>query len=331
MTRIGMISFEHMHALSYAKALKKIPDAQLVGIYDEDEYRGTNLSSQLDTEYYNDYEELLNANLDGVIICTNNRDHEKMVISASEHKIPSLVEKPFAISIEAAKNMLESVEKNDVFVMNALPMRFSPSVIKGKNMIDNGDIGEIVSIVSINHGKIPDGWFLDTEKSGGGALIDHTVHVADIIRWYTGSEFKTVYCESGELLHNKGVEDAGIVMTELDNGVLATIDFSWAHHKNYPIWPQVDFEIIGTEGVLNITAFAQVHHIVDPINDTVFDKRFGASGDAGLIFSFVEACKQGKGMSPTGIDGIRSTELAIAAYESAEKHTVVEVERFEQV
>lgn len=329
MTRIGMISFEHMHALSYAKALKQIPDAKLVGIYDEDEFRGTTLSSRLDTEFYDSYEDLLKADLDGVIICTNNRDHEKMVISASEHKVPSLVEKPFAISIEAAKNMLKSARKNDVFVMNALPMRFNPSIIRGKQMIENGDIGDIISIVSINHGKIPDGWFLDTNKSGGGAMIDHTVHLADIIRWYTDSEFKTVYCESGELLHNKGVEDTGIVVTELENGVLATIDFSWAHHKNYPIWPQVDLEVIGTKGVLNVKGFAQVHHIVNPIDNTVTEERYGASGDEGLVYSFVEACKKGKGINPSGIDGIRSTELAIAAYESAKNQTVVEVERFE--
>ena len=208
-------------------------------------------------------------------------------------------------------------------------MRFNPSIIKGKEVIESGTIGDIISIVSINHGKIPDGWFLDTEKSGGGAMIDHTVHLADIIRWYTGSEFKNVYCESGELLHNKGVEDAGIVFTELENGVLATIDFSWAHHKNYPIWPQVDLEIIGTKGVLNVKGFAQVHHIVDANQNLIHDKRFGASGDEGLVQEFIKAIKNKTPMSPTGLDGIRSTELAIAAYESSNNKCVVEVSRYE--
>ena len=329
MTRIGMISFEHMHGVSYANALLQIPNTELVGIYDADAEKGQKLAKQFNTKFFSDYEILLNESLDGVIICTNNKDHEKMVIAASEHGIPSLVEKPFAINIEAGINMLESAKKNDVFIMNALPMRFNPSIIKGKEVIESGTIGDIISIVSINHGKIPDGWFLDTEKSGGGAMIDHTVHLADIIRWYTGSEFKNVYCESGELLHNKGVEDAGIVFTELENGVLATIDFSWAHHKNYPIWPQVDLEIIGTKGVLNVKGFAQVHHIVDANQNLIHDKRFGASGDEGLVQEFIKAIKNKTPMSPTGLDGIRSTELAIAAYESSNNKCVVEVSRYE--
>ena len=329
MTRIGMISFEHMHGVSYANALLQIPNTELVGIYDADAEKGQKLAKQFNTKFFSDYEILLNESLDGVIICTNNKDHEKMVIAASEHGIPSLVEKPFAINIEAGINMLESAKKNDVFIMHALPMRFNPSIIKGKEVIESGTIGDSISIVSINHGKIPDGWFLDTEKSGGGAMIDHTVHLADIIRWYTGSEFKNVYCESGELLHNKGVEDAGIVFTELENGVLATIDFSWAHHKNYPIWPQVDLEIIGTKGVLNVKGFAQVHHIVDANQNLIHDKRFGASGDEGLIQEFIKAIKNKTPMSPTGLDGIRSTELAIAAYESSNNKCVVEVSRYE--
>lgn len=329
MTRIGMISFEHMHAFSYAKALVEIDDIEIVGIYDAEEYRGSNMADTFGTKYYNDYEALLKEDLDGVIICTNNRDHEEMVIAASEHKVPSLVEKPFAISTEAAQKMINVAEENNVFVMNALPMRFSPSMIRGKEAIDNGEVGEILSIVSINHGKIPDGWFLDIDKSGGGAVIDHTVHVGDIIRWYTGSEFKTVYCESGELIHNKGIEDTGIVAAELENGVLATIDCSWAHHDNYPIWPQVDLEIVGTKGVLNIKGFAQVHHVVDPVNNLSTEERFGASGDPGLVQAFVEACRNNEGISPTDIDGIRSTELAIASYQSSKENAVVEVERFE--
>ncbi len=330
MVRIGMISFEHMHGLSYANALKQIPNTELVGIYDEDEYRGTTLASQLDTRYFTNVDELLNSDLDGVIICTNNRDHEPMVIKASEYKVPSLVEKPFAVSAEAAINMIDAARENDVFVMNALPMRYNPSIIRGKEAIDNGEIGDIVSIVSINHGKIPDGWFLDKDKAGGGAMIDHTVHLADIIRWYTGSEFNTVYCESGELIHNKGVEDTGIVFTEMDNGVIATIDFSWAHHANYPIWPQVDLEVIGTKGVLNIKGFAQNHTVVNPVNNSITYDRFGASGDEGLVAAFIDACRNKVGVSPSDIDGIRSTELAIAAYESSNTNSVVSVKRYEE-
>ena len=77
MTRIGMISFEHMHGVSYANALLQIPNTELVGIYDADAEKGQKLAKQFNTKFFSDYEILLNESLDGVIICTNNKDHEK--------------------------------------------------------------------------------------------------------------------------------------------------------------------------------------------------------------------------------------------------------------
>ena len=74
-TRIGVISFEHMHALSYTTELLKIEGVDLIGISDMDEYRGTAMASRFNTEYYSDYHELLEQKPDGVIICSNNSMH----------------------------------------------------------------------------------------------------------------------------------------------------------------------------------------------------------------------------------------------------------------
>ena len=321
--RIGVVSFEHMHAQSYTQELVKYPEVTLVGIADENEKRGREMAATFKTNYYQRYVSLLEQQLDGVVICTNNRDHAKVSIAAAKKGIHILVEKPFATTIADAHAMLEAAREANVQIMNAFPMRFNPNVIAAKKKIDAGLIGQVLTITSINHGKIPGGWFIDPALSGGGAVMDHTVHLGDLIRWFTGSEIKSVFCESGELLHHKGIDDTGLVMIELDNGVSATIDCSWAHHTNYPIWAQVDMQIIGTKGVIELKAFAQVLHLDDQTNQRFEDIGWNEGGDEGLIKEFVQVCATGRTPLVTGLDGLRALEIALASYESSRTNEAV--------
>ncbi|MEG0853238.1 MAG: Gfo/Idh/MocA family oxidoreductase [Angelakisella sp.] len=324
--KIGVISFEHMHALSYTTALKAIPNAELVGIADADEFRGTRMAHRFGTKYYKDYHDLLDTDVDGVIICTSNKLHCQVSVDAANKGKHILVEKPFAIDPLSAKQMLLAAKANNVRIMNAFPVRFNPNMIEGKRIVDSGEIGEILSITGINHGKIPSGWFIDPQQSGGGGVMDHTVHLADLIRWYTGSEFSHVYCESGNLIHDKNIDDCGIVVGEMESGAFVTIDCSWAHHKNYPIWPQVDMEIIGTKGVLEVKAFGQVNHLVDGENNKIEDIVFNEDGDEGLIREFVEVCATGREPNASGLDGARALEVTVAAYESTNTHRKIAVQ-----
>ena len=147
--RIGVVSFEHMHALSYTRALCNMEGAQLVGIADTDEFRGTKMAYSFKTKYFSNYKELLDSSLDGVIICTNNNMHCEVSVEALKRKINILVEKPFAVTEEQAKLMLDTAISNDVKIMNAFPMRFNPSVIEAKAMVDAGEIGDILCITGL--------------------------------------------------------------------------------------------------------------------------------------------------------------------------------------
>lgn len=325
-TRIGIISFEHMHALSYTKALLQTPGTELVGIAETDEFKGSQMAYQFHTKYYVDYRELLQEEMDGVIICTNNSLHCQVSLDAAKAGKHILVEKPFATKKEDARRMLLEAEKQGVRIMNAFPMRFNPNVMEAKRIIDNGEIGNILCITGINHGKIPSGWFLEPELSGGGGVMDHTVHLADLMRWFTNSEYKSAYCEAGSLIHNRQIDDCGIVAAELENGAFVTIDCSWAHHTNYPIWPQVDMEIIGDKGTLEVRAFGQVNRIYDAANQVIEDVVWGADGDIGLVREFVDVCRTGRQPNASGLDGARALELACASYESMKTHKKVAVD-----
>lgn len=323
--KVGVISFEHMHALSYTNALKSIPDVELVGIADSDNFRGTEMATRFNTRYFEDYRELLKTDINGVIVCTCNKLHAPITIDAAKAKKHIMVEKPFSVSYEEAEAMLNACRENEVKVMTAFPLRFNQAIIDAKKAVDCGEIGKILCITGINHGKIPSGWFLDKNLAGGGAVMDHTVHVADLMRMFTGSEVKTVYAESGALIHNKGIDDCGLLNVEFENGVFGTIDTSWAHHKHYTIWPEVYMEIVGTEGVLVVDAFKQTERVYteNGVNDDVW----GSDGDLGLVREFVEVLRTGKEPQVTGVDGARAMEIALTAYKSSASHKVEKVVR----
>ncbi len=109
-----------------------MPNVELVGIADENEFRGTQMLYKFKTKYFKDYKDLLNTDIDGVIICTNNKMYCQVSVDVAKAGKHILVEKPFAIDGKSAELMISTVEQNNVKIMNAFPMRFNSSVIEAK-------------------------------------------------------------------------------------------------------------------------------------------------------------------------------------------------------
>ncbi len=313
--RIGIISFAHMHAHSYAKALTSYPNVDFVGIADIVRERGEQAANQYNTNYFSSVSGLLDQQLDGVIITSENVRHYQDVIEASSKGVHILCEKPLALSVRESKEMIEACSQNGVFLQVAFPVRFNTSVVRAKNMLDNGELGEILAIRGTNRGTNPGGWFVEKDKSGGGAVMDHTVHLVDIIRWFTGSEITEVYAESGRYFSNYETEDAGIITIGLENGAFATIDCSWSRNRNYPTWGDVTLEIITVNGTLSIDAFGQMINVYSNQSGVKWDY-WGDDMDEGLVHDFLKTVKNCTVPSITGIDGLRAVEAVEAAYKS---------------
>lgn len=318
MLRIGMMSFAHMHAYSYAGCLKELEEVELVGIADEDQKRGKEAAEKYGTKYYKSYEQLLRENLNGVIICSENSRHRQLTEMAAEQGVHILCEKPIATTIEDAQVMIQICQQKGVKLGIAFPCRFSPAMKRAKGMIEEGKIGKILAIMGTNHGRMPGGWFIDRQLAGGGAVMDHTVHVVDLMRWILKDEVKTVYAEVGTLLHNINIDDCGLLTMEFQKGVFATLDTSWSRPQWYPIWGDVTMEIVGTRGVISLDLFAQTLSVYDQQNKVSWED-WGSSIDLGLIRDFTTRIAQDKPLFITGEDGLRALEVALAAYKSSQE------------
>ncbi|TXL61085.1 Gfo/Idh/MocA family oxidoreductase [Cerasibacillus terrae] len=321
--RVGIISFAHGHAYSYTNTLAELEGVKIAGIADENENRGIKAAKQFNTKHYLKYEDLLNEPIDAVIITSENSNHYKHVKAAAKKGIHILCEKPLAHNLKDAQAIIEVCNEHQVILQMAFPVRFNTPVMKGKEIIDSGQLGRLIAIKATNRGTNPAGWFADRSKSGGGAVIDHTVHVVDIMRWYMGAEVKEVYAEVGNLISELNIDDSGMLTMEFDNNVFATLDCSWSRNKGYPTWGDVTLEIIGTNGTLTIDAFGQKNNVYN--NEKVYWDFWGDNMNKKLIIDFISTVREGKRPSITGEDGLKALGVAIAAYESSEKNEPIKL------
>jgi len=319
--RIAILSFAHMHAVSYAAALAADPAVTLAGIWNDDAARGADYADQHGAPFFDDINALLAQPLDGVVVTSENIHHRALVekVCASKSSVKAILcEKPIATNHADGEAMIDAARTSGIALATAFPCRFSPSFQRAAKIVNEGKLGRVLGIRATNHGKCPFGWFVDVTKSGGGAIIDHTVHVADLIRVLLGQEAIEVYAESGNHMYHQSWEDTGFLTVSYSGGTFATIDTSWTRPaKSFKTWGDVTMEIVGEQGVLTIDMFGQEFGHYDETSGGYKSVGWGSNLDAGLVADFLRlAAGESAAVIATGEDGLRASDLAFAAYES---------------
>lgn len=318
--RIGILNVAHGHAHSYVQKLLIRSDIEIIGVADEDSLRGKGFAAEYHLRTYRDYDDLLADKPDAVVICAENVRHAPLTLMAADADAHILCEKPLATTVEDAQIMIKACQSAGVNLMTAFPMRFSAPVIEARRALEAGDLGRIYACNTTNQGQLPDTpWFVDKALSGGGAVTDHTVHVADLLRWYFGCEVIEVFAEANRGLYPQhAVETAGLVMLTFENGVFATIDCSWSRPPYYPTWGGVTLEIVGERGVLAVDAFKQFITVHSSAAQRPVQHFWGSDVYQGLINDFIDSIHEQRTPSVTGHDGLKTVEIVSAAYQSLE-------------
>jgi predicted dehydrogenase len=330
--RVGILSFAHVHAPGYASDLGALESAEFVGIADGDVGRGREAAERYGVRYFDEAERLFEA-VDAVLVCSENRWHARDVIPALRAGVDVLCEKPIATTPGDARAMIQAAGEVGRRLGIAFPVRYAPAIRRAREVLRSGAIGRVLAVNGTNHGRAPGGWFADPDLSGGGAVMDHTVHLADTLRFLLGVEVKSVYAEVGTFFGEGRVDDAGILTLELGGGELAdgafaTVDPSWSRGEGYPTWGDFTLRITGSSGVLDVDAFSR--------SITVFDHGAGrtawtpAGGDPNALM-LDDFLGGGGGDWADGRDGLRALEVVLAAYRSGEEHAAVEVAHEEGV
>ena len=331
--RFGIMSFAHVHAEGYVANLRAIPGVELVGFSDDDRRRGEHFAAAFGLRWFARHEELLDEGLDGVIVCSENAHHRAHVELAATAKVHVLCEKPIAVELADAVAMREACAAHGVRFMTAFPMRFDPAIRAVRGAVERGELGALQAVCGINHSEIPKAhraWFADKALAGGGAVMDHTVHLTDLVRWYTGSEVEEVYAEVGNPFYpgEVDVDTAGLATLTFASGCFASIDCSWSRPTSYPRWGHLKMELFGERGALRVDGFAQVltaysRHL--PRNPSWLG--WGGDPNQAMIEEFLASIREEREPAVTWRDGYEALRVALACYASADAGQPVTLER----
>jgi predicted dehydrogenase len=314
------------HAWSYARALSSSSSARLVAVYDDDPSLGRSVADDFGAPWTGDLDALLSSGeADAVVICSptaRHRQHTELAAAAGLHV---LCEKPLATTLEDGRAMLAACREAGVQLHLAFVSRFLPHVRSAKAAVEAGSLGEVVGMRAGNRGRPPlppayPAWITTPAESGGGALIDHSVHLTDLVRHLTGAEIRLVAAETGTLLWDTDVEDCALVSLVLDSGGVASLDPSWSVPENNPWDYDFFLHLVGTAGSVDLDDLSESVQVVSPrIGAGLRLAGFADDPDAAMVEAFCDSVRTGATVPPlaSGEDGLRALEVALAAYASA--------------
>lgn len=323
---LGILSTAHLHAASYAAAVADLDGVEIAGVADDDERRGEGFAATHDLEYVS-RDALLDA-VDGALVCSTNADRGEWVRPAADRGVDVLAEKPLATTADEAANLAAYCDDAGVALSVAMPLRHSVPASEGKAQLDSGAVGDLRHVSGTNRGHMPGGWFTDPDAAGGGAVMDHTVHVVDLVHWLTGERVAEVYAETGTRFHDLPVEDVNLLSMELTDGTAFSLDGSWSRPEEYHTWGDATLELVGTEGVVAVDCFGQSYtRTRDAGDDAGIESVFwGTNPDRAMVERFVGTVRDGRPPATPGADGADAVAVVEAAYASAERGVAVAVE-----
>ncbi|MEA3485508.1 MAG: Gfo/Idh/MocA family oxidoreductase, partial [Candidatus Aerophobetes bacterium] len=189
MVKVAILGAGFMGSM-HAECYNNLSNAKLSAIADTDLARAEKLAKKYGVKAYSKPEELFKEkDIEIMDICLPTFLHKEYVIKAAQARKNILCEKPIALKVEDAEEMIEAANKVGVKFMVAQVIRFWPEYIKLKEIFDKGSLGEIVSISCTRLSPTPtwawNSWLLDSEKSGG-ALLDLHIHDTDFLLYLLG-------------------------------------------------------------------------------------------------------------------------------------------------
>ncbi len=326
--RIGMISFAHTaHAVSYSSALSHIDGAELAAIYDDNDERGRLFANQFQAPFYKSLDEMLKReDIQGVIVCSPTNRHRDLVSAAAQAGKHVLCEKPIATNMSDAQAMIAACKSAGVILQIPFVCRFYPMVKKAKKIVESGEIGRVVGVVGGNRGRPPlspvyPEWITDPVQAGGGALLDHSVHVTDSMRFIINMEVESVFGVSS-VFGEQGfkVEDCGLLFLTFQSGAIGTVDPSWSIPENNPYHYDFYLRILGEKGTISLDDTRQALVVASdrPAQRGVTAEPIGVDVDVEMVKHYIHCIRLGENQFPaaSGEDGLRALEIALAAYAS---------------
>lgn len=229
MVRIGVLGCGYFGA-EFARAVKEMEEAELVSVYSPGTGAGL-VSRELGCERAGSIQEMMeDGRIQAVIVATPNYLHHEHVLMGAEAGKHIFCEKPFALDLEDAREMVKACKTAGITLMVGHIMHFYPGIWKLKAMIDGGEFGKLLSMHIQRTGwekrKDKVSWKKMQDQSGGHLF--HHIHELDLLQWMIGVP-EEIYGTGGNLGHQGsgfGDEDDVLLLTaRLPGDAVASMEY----------------------------------------------------------------------------------------------------------
>lgn len=205
---------------------------------------------------YTDYKSMIQeVKPDLVSIATESGIHAEIALFCIDHGVHVIIEKPMAMSISDANEIIRHSEEKHVKVSACHQNRFNIAVQEMRHALEAGRFGRL------SHGSIHVRWnrnqgyydqapWRGTWAQDGGALMNQCIHGIDLLRWTFGGEIEEVYGQTRQQFHDYlEAEDVGMAVVKFKNGAIATIEGTT---NVYPKNLEETLYIFGEKGTVKI-------------------------------------------------------------------------------
>ena len=264
MLNIGVIGCGKIAQVRHIPEYAANENCTLTAFFSPNAKRAEDMAAKYGGKVYASAEELFaDPEIDAVSICAANYAHAELSIKALEAGKHVLCEKPMAVTIEDCEAMLAAAEKAGKRLMIGQNQRLAKAHLCAKELLEQGEIGKVVSFRSsfghggpetwsISPGK--DTWFFDKKRAAMGAMADLGIHKTDLLRFLLGQDVVRTTARlctldkrgpNDELI---GVDDNAFCIYEMSGGAFGTMTASWTYYgaeDNSTV-------LYGTEGIMRI-------------------------------------------------------------------------------
>jgi len=234
------------------KRSKVLTGANLVVCADVDEKRARSLAAGFpNCKATTDWSSAVcHSDIDIVIVATTNDALVKSSLAAVQAGKHVLVEKPAARNVSELDLLINAAQKNNVLVRVGFNHRYHPALLKARELIRAGELGELMFV----RGRYGHGgrkgydreWRSNPSLSGGGELIDQGVHLIDLSRWFLG-DFIEIQGFAHTYFWDMPVDDNGFMLLKTAKEQTAFLHVSCTEWKNL-----FSFEIYGRQAKLHL-------------------------------------------------------------------------------
>ncbi|MBS4538833.1 Gfo/Idh/MocA family oxidoreductase [Clostridium sp. D2Q-11] len=279
---------------------------------------------------YLDYKEMLkDESIDVVAIATQSGYHAKITIDCLNRGKHVIVEKPMALSLEDAEEMISTSRKKNLKLTVCYQNRFNPPIQKLRKAIEEKRFGKIVNGTARILWNRDDNYYKQSDWRGtweldGGALMNQCIHNIDLLQWMLGGKVDRVYANTGNFLRNIEAEDFGVIIIRFQNEAIGMVEGSVCVYpenleETLSIFGEKGTAVIGGIAVNKIETwnFEDKENIESDVeNQEIYTTGVYGDGHTPLFKDTIDAIKQDREPYITGEEGKKSLEIVLAAYKS---------------